>query len=367
MNLLRISQVLLFSSIRFQNPTTEIQGWYNATMQNKRVIILLMVTMFAMILSACTPIQSTPTMVQTDDNATLQPYPSDTPTQTPLPTGYSSPTPSPTITPTWTPVVYKVKENDDMFGIALWYGVSLEALKTANPTVNPYAMGAGTLLLIPLTPQAESTPRPTIAFTPTPTPKVALQSQPDCYPGGSGGLICFALVENTSPGTMENVGGTFTLKDNDSGATQDVMGITPLNLLKPGDALPVVAYFNAPLPKSYTISVVIDVMLPVMPDDSRYVELTITDQNIGYDEARTSATISGKLALKEGTVGVRSVWVLAIAYDEAQRVVGFRRWESLTPEKLTPDVPQAFKLNIYSLQGAIDQIVVITEAKALLP
>jgi LysM repeat protein len=75
---------------------------------------------------------------------TLRPYPSDTPSATPFPTGYSSPTSSPTVTPTPTPVYYDVRDGDDMFGIAFFYGISPQALMTANPTVNPRAMGLGT-------------------------------------------------------------------------------------------------------------------------------------------------------------------------------------------------------------------------------
>ncbi len=254
-----------------------------------------------------------------------------------------------------------------MFGIAFWYGVSLEALKTANPTVNPYAMGAGTVLLIPLTPQAETTPRPTAIFTPTPTPKVGISNPPDCYADGNGGLICFALVDNTSPEDMENVGGTMTLTDSTSGNKQETNAIMPLNLLKAGSSLPVIAFFKGPLPEAYTINLEIEVMLPTMPDDGRYVNLEILNETIGYGPNQQSARVSGNLSLPQGAGGVRSAWVLAIAFDENKHVVGYRRWEALAPEALTPETDLPFAVNIYSLHGEIDSIILVPEAKAILP
>ena len=44
---------------------------------------------------------------------------------------------------------YKVKKGDTMWGIAQKLGVSLAALKAANPKVDPMTMRVGTILVIP--------------------------------------------------------------------------------------------------------------------------------------------------------------------------------------------------------------------------
>ena len=80
-----------------------------------------------------------------------------------------------------------------MFGIALRYGISLEALKTTNPDVNPYFMGVGTQLLIPITPTPMlTTPTPQ---TPQPTARshqhAVLSLQTDCYRDAAGGSDLF--------------------------------------------------------------------------------------------------------------------------------------------------------------------------------
>lgn len=297
---------------------------------------------------------------------TLRPYPSDTPTQTPLPTGYVTPTPSPTITPTWTPVYYNVRENDDMFGISLWYGISLEALKTANPTVNPYAMGVGTVLLIPLTPQAESTPRPTPNFTPTPTPLYSAINQPDCFPDGSQGLTCFVLVENANGDDLENVGGFVTLTDLVSGESRQEIAIMPLNLLRTGTSMPMVAYFSAPIPEKYSVTATVDIILPVMQGDARYVNLVIENQQFTLSNDQLSAEVSGQLK-PESEIAIRSARLLVIAYDSEGHVIGVRLWESPSPADLVPGEQQNFSLIVYSMAGEIDHVDLLTEAKAVLP
>ena len=71
---------------------------------------------------------------------TIVPLPSDTPSITltpsaiPLPTNTLAPTPTlaPTLTPTPAPVTYTVTDQDDMFGVSLRFGVSLDALKAGG-------------------------------------------------------------------------------------------------------------------------------------------------------------------------------------------------------------------------------------------
>lgn len=341
------------------------QDWYNAVMKKMRRIMIFLIGLILWITS-CTPQPSIGTSTTGFvAEGTLRPYPSDTPTQTPLPTGYTSPTPSPTITPTWTPIYYNVTDTDDMFGIALRYGISLEALKTANPTVNPYYMGVGTVLLIPLTPKPESTPLPTIAYTPTPTPLYSKLYEPQCYQDALGDLTCFIQVENESTSDLENVGGALIMTDTETGEQRTEVAIMPLNLLKSYSILPMVANFKAPLPQKYSLSFEVDIVLPVMPGDARYTETQITSQKIDFGANNRSAKISGTIELVEGSKAARSVWILAVAYDSEGQVIGLRRWES--HGTLAPNSSQTFELTVYSLSNEIDHIIPYTEAKAELP
>jgi LysM repeat protein len=88
---------------------------------------------------------------------TPQPSPSVTPvptniySQTPVPSEAASLAPEASAAPT-TPAggtTYTVKANDTMWAVSQKLGVTLAALKAANPTVDPVKMRIGSVLIIP--------------------------------------------------------------------------------------------------------------------------------------------------------------------------------------------------------------------------
>jgi LysM repeat protein len=328
---------------------------------------LLIVVFIGAFLSAClgqapleTPIVSTPTL-----DGTLRPYPSETATPSPLPTDYVSPTPSPTLTLSPTPVYYEVMLGDDMYSIAFRYNLSPEAIMTANPTVNPRAMTVGTMLLIPITPVPESpegtTPTSTPELSPTPTARYETLRSPDCYQDALGGLWCFVLVENREEGALENVSGLVTLNPEGQAEVRQEVAIMPLNLLPPGKSLPLVAYFQPPLPEAYTVSAQVDFLLPVMPDDQRYLPIHISDQAVDFGEAGGWATVTGTLSLPEGVSPAQYVWLSATGLDAEGHVVAVRRWS--LQEGLEPGADIRFEIELYSLGGAIETVELVAEAQ----
>jgi LysM repeat protein len=89
------------------------------------------------------------------------PTPAPTGSPTPAPTDIFAETPAPTAEPSVaspTPIAsaspvagkrYVVKKGDTMWVIAQKNGITVAALKAANPKVNPNAMRVGTVLIIP--------------------------------------------------------------------------------------------------------------------------------------------------------------------------------------------------------------------------
>jgi hypothetical protein len=191
-------------------------------------------------------------------------------------------------------------------------------------------------------------------------------NQPDCYPDGNQGLSCFVLVENANSNDLENVGGVITLTDTVSGEIRQEVAIMPLNLLRTGTSLPMVAYFSAPIPEQYAVNAVVDIILPVMQGDTRYVNMVIENQKIDYASNNLSASISGQITPGD-EISIRSVRLLAIAYDSEGHVLGIRVWESPSPADLVPGEQQEFLLTVYSMGGEIDHIDILTEAKAVTP
>jgi LysM repeat protein len=93
------------------------------------------------------------------------PAPAASPSATPAPTDIFSQTPLPSEEPSFAPepsteasaapgtpadgTTYTVKANDTMWALSIKFGVTLAALKAANPTVDPATMRIGSVLIIP--------------------------------------------------------------------------------------------------------------------------------------------------------------------------------------------------------------------------
>ena len=89
------------------------------------------------------------------------PTPESSPSPTPAPTDIFAQSPAPSVEASPAPAVstepgtsaggttYKVKAGDTMWAIAQKLGISLSALKDANPTVDPTKMQIGSELIIP--------------------------------------------------------------------------------------------------------------------------------------------------------------------------------------------------------------------------
>jgi LysM repeat protein len=77
----------------------------------------------------------------------------------------ATPTVLPTATPTATPVTHVIQAGESLSGIAVRYGVPVEALAEANGITDPNVISVGQVLVIP-----GPTPIPTATVLPTATP-----------------------------------------------------------------------------------------------------------------------------------------------------------------------------------------------------
>jgi hypothetical protein len=313
------------------------------------------------ILAGCsTGLQNTQTPLP-QLSGTLRPFPSQTFTPEHPPT--ATPTRTATPIPTATPFYYTVDEKDDMFGIALRYGISLDALKTANPNINPYMMGVGTQLLIPITPTPMlATPTPqTTATTASATSTAVLSLQPDCYRDAAGGVICFVLAQNLSDKPIENPTALVTLEGLSTEYSLTQTSILPLNLLPAGAALPLVTYFQPPTPEKFTAMAEADFWLPVPERDARYLETILKDLQTEVSADGRSAEVYGQVALSDPTKQASSIWLLATAFTQDGHVAGIRRWEAPLPIPASQAIP--FSFTVYSMGPEIARLEVSTEAR----
>jgi LysM repeat protein len=112
-----------------------------------RLALLLVTTL---VLAACGG-DASPTPGPTTEPTS---EPTDLFVESPEPSGAVEPTPTeepvnPTAEPTASKQTYRVKKGDTMWEIAREFGISVAALRKANPKVDPNTMRVGTVLVIP--------------------------------------------------------------------------------------------------------------------------------------------------------------------------------------------------------------------------
>ncbi len=308
------------------------------------------------VLAACAPAAplfptSTPRTVMP---VTLTPYAGLPPTATPSPTAGDTPTPLPTATPT--PRLHTIRRGEDLFGIALFYGVTLQDLLTANPTVNPYALRVGDQVVVPA---AQTTPTLDPRNPPSPTPVGLTLPRPDCYPTHDGGMWCFALLNNPQSFDVEGVSVVFHLYDRSSGEILSQAAYPPLNRLPAAGQLPLAVFFAPPAPRDFDVSVELRTALPIPAESRRYLDMEITRQEVVISEDGSYAEVSGSLRLKEEESAVARPLLAAVALDESGKVVGLRRWQADQPLAAGESLP--FEVRVYSTGLPIAEVRLLAE------
>jgi hypothetical protein len=309
-----------------------------------------------------------------------EPMPTPTPLKVDLLTPYHPPTvtfaPSPAITlrlptetplPTPTPFTYTVKKGDTMLGIAFNYGLTLDQLLAANPTVQPRMLSVGTVLVIPL--QSEL---PTTAPQPTSIPLPV--ASPLCYAQADGGMWCFLQVTNDQDQAVENLSATLNLVSPSGESLGSQPAVALLDLLRPGETFPLVAYFPTPIPPDALPQAGPLSALPVSADDSRYLPASFQPAQTTVSADGLSAHLVGQILLPQSEPLAQSIWLAGVAYDSQSQVVGVRKWEVVSPcspdaqEAGTP-IPEAgcsqlpFEGEIYSLGPNIERVEILAEAR----
>lgn len=302
-----------------------------------------------------TPLPQAPTQIPSP-SPSLTAIPSSTPTATLT----NTPVPTPTETPQ--PFYYQVKADDDMFGIALRFGIPLAALKTANPSIDPYSMSEKTTLLVPITVTPGATQTPSIIASPSALQKTSPSPTPVsafpvyAYSDAAGGLWAFVAYKSGSGKAVENPTALLRLSAPDGSVVQEVTSQLPLNLLQPESDLPLVAYFPPPLPASYILTAQADFELPVPEQDTRYLKVRILSKTIEFSQDRLSARVEAQLSVEgEQAVSARAV---LIAFDKEGQPVGYRQFDLEDPK----EEGLAFKKAVYSLGPQIETVKIYLEA-----
>ncbi len=314
-----------------------------------------LVGLFILLLSACANenlateiVQATPIEIQgystpTPTAVVIPPTPIIEPTEIPLPTA--------------TPVVYQVVANDTLIGIAFRYAISLNDLLGANPNVDPNFLIIGTELNIP----SEGGGNTDSVSSDLSPEQVTSASAVKCYSSSDGGLTCFWLLTNDQETPLENVIARVSLLNGLGEIVNSGNALLPLNVMPIGETMPVMIYFPSIVSSWTQAQAQIVSALPMSSLEERYFDTQFTELSINFSEDAISANIIGQFSLSDPIQVSSESWILAVAYDQNQNVVGIRRWES--ENGLAAGEIENFSMYVYSLGSPIAEIEMFLESR----
>jgi hypothetical protein len=174
-------------------------------------------------------------------------------------------------------------------------------------------------------------------------------------------MWCFVLVHNDTQNMIENLSAQVTLQDANGDSLASAQALPPLNILPPGDSLPLMVFFPPEIPTDSDPQVQLLTGIHLQPDDARYLPATLHNTLAQIDSSGRVAQASGTVFLPEDAPPASLVWVAAVAYDGFGRVVGVRRWESTAG--IVPGGSLEFAFEVSSLAGEIERVEFVVEAR----
>ena len=345
-------------------PDELLPARYNLGVSRKSLLWIILI--LAVLGGGCTATgdQETITATASPPILAITPYQTKTPAQTVTPTATAAATPTLPPLPTPTPYLYTIVLGDTLIGIASYFGVTTDELIVANPGVDPNFLSVGKQLVIPLPTPGPGDENP---LAPPEPEMLPLQTGAvACYRVRSGGWWCYLPVSNTLEQTAENISGLIRLFDSagEEVASQTASGL--VNVLRPGERFALAAFFSPPVAEwtaaqGQLVSAVAASQLGARYLNLEAVEVTTTPRT----EDQLGVVVSGSISLPtqpdgSETPAIKTLWVLAIAYDADGSIAGLRRWESAL-EETSEAIP--FRIELYSLGKPIEQVEILTEAR----
>ena len=173
-------------------------------------------------------------------------------------------------------------------------------------------------------------------------------------------MWCFVLARNDSPDALENLSAQLSLLSSDGGLVATQVAIPPLNVIPPHASVPLTAFFPSPAPAEASPHAQILSATILPPNNQRYLNAALLNPLTEIASDGRTARVSGQVSLPADSVPAQSVWVIAVAYDAAGRVVGFRRWVG---SELQPGGSLPFLLTVASLGSRVRRVELFVEAR----
>jgi LysM repeat protein len=279
----------------------------------------------------------------------------NTSTPTPTPTGPglggTAPPlpPADTVTPTVspTPIVYVVKSGDTLLGIALEYGVSVEALQAANGIEDPQYLRVGQELLVPTgEEESDGSAGGLLLHTPTPIPLdvqgVAFYETP------VGSLWCLGEVVNTTPSALVHVQVRVTLFDAAGQRVAEEDAFVAADLVLPGERSPFGILFVEPPAAWATPQIAV-----IRAEAAGELTASYVPMSVAAPQGNPSGPqfeVKGDVRNDSAAQSANKIAVIATTYDRDGLVTGFRQQILELGEPLVPAAAVPFTL-LFNVHG----------------
>jgi LysM repeat protein len=255
-------------------------------------------------------------------------------------------TATPTVTPT--PIVHVVQEGDTLGAIAFQYGVSVEAIQTANGIENPQFLQIAQELIIPT--GDEGTDAIPGLLLPTPTPLPLPVQGLAFYETPVGSLWCLGEVANTTDFALMNVQVYVALFNAAGERLTEANVFTAADVIPPGERSPFGVLFTAP-PSDWASSQVV-IMRGEAADAlaGSYVPITVTETE--GQAAAPHFQVSGVVQNASSEQAAGRVSVTVTTYDAEGLVTGFRQHALELEGTLAPGGTAPFTMQL-SFHGPV--------------
>jgi len=240
-----------------------------------------------------------------------------------------------------TPVIHVVQEGETLLGIALDYGVSLQALQAANGIEDPRFLQPGQSLVIPVG-QETTGHMSGSGLLPTPTPVPFGVRGIALYETPVGSLWCLGEVVNTTDVPLTNVRVRLTLYDAAGQSLAEAEADAAADLIPPGERAPFAFLFTSPPVgwASYRMTVVRGEAAGAL--DDLYVPIAVTE--VTGQPAGRQFQVSGMAQNASTDRAAGSLIIIVTTYDAQGLVTGFRQAELPLAGNLGPGVTVPFNL-----------------------
>ena len=245
-------------------------------------------------------------------------------------------TATPTVTPT--PIIHVVQEGDTLGAIAFQYGVSVEAIQSANGIENPQFLRIAQELIVP-TDDQESNSNPSLLL-PTPTPLPLVVQGVAFYETPVGSLLCLGEVVNTTDVSVVNEQVYIALFDASGERLVDTNVFVDADVIPPGERSPFGVLFTSPPSNwaNFQAALIRGEVSGVLSDS--YVSIAVIEQEGQLSDPHFQ--VSGIVQNTDAEKTAGSVNVTVTTYDAQGLVTGFRQGKVELDSPLAPGATAPF-------------------------